>query len=190
MLYHYVSSLQRVRMFPTETNFFELLAYSKDLTQKKNIIRFITKSQYNVVKNIAKKILNGDVHLKNIQFRILKNKKLFLRKLSDGKIKIKYLPRECSTVCYIIKLGLEHYETRTKISTCACRKMGKNRRQNSRERSVSEISSSNEYSSYEDEASEFSDKESENSARVGEDSNPETVSDVSFSCSGAKEESI
>ena len=55
MLYHYVSSLLGVRMFPTETNFFELLAYSKDLTQKKNIIRFITKSQYNMIKNIAKK---------------------------------------------------------------------------------------------------------------------------------------
>ena len=79
-------------MFPTETNFFELLAYSKDFTQKKNIIRFITKSQYNVIKNIAKKTLNGDIHLTNIQFHILKNKKLFLRKLSEGKIKIKYLP--------------------------------------------------------------------------------------------------
>ena len=176
-------------MFPNETNFFELLAYSKDLKQKKNIIRCITKSQYNVIKNIAKKILNEDIHLTNIQFRILKNKKLFLRKLSEGKIKINYLPRECSTVCYIIKLGLEHYETRAKISTRTYRKMGKNRRQNSRERSFSEISSSDEYSSYE-EASEFSDKESENSARVGENSNPETVSDVSFSCSGEEEESI
>ena len=72
-------------MFPKETNFFELLAYAKDLKQKKNIIRFITKSQYNVIINIAQKILNGDIHLKNIQFRILKNKKLFLRKLSEGK---------------------------------------------------------------------------------------------------------
>ena len=176
-------------MFPIETNFFELLAYSKDLTQKKNIIRFITKSQYNVIKNIAKNILNGDIHLTNIQFRILKNKKLFLRKLSEGKIKINYLSQECSTVCYIIKLGLEHYETHAKISTHTYRKMGKNRRQNSRERSFSEISSSDEYSSYE-EASEFSDKESENSTRTGENSNPETVSDVSFSCSGEEEESI
>ena len=112
-------------MFPTETNFFELLAYSKDLTQKKNIIRFITKSQYNVIQKIAQKILNGDIYLKNIQFRTLKNKKLFLRKLSEGKIKINYLHRECSTVCYIIKLGLEHYETHTKISTRTYRKDGK-----------------------------------------------------------------
>ena len=173
-------------MFPNETNFFELLAYSKDLKQKKNIIRCITKSQYNVIKNIAKKILNEDIHLTNTQFRILKSNKLFLRKLSKGKIKINYLPRECSTVCYIIKLGLEHNETLTKISTRTYRKMGKNRRQNSCERS---FSSSDEYSSYE-EASEFSDKESENSARVGENSNPETVSDVSFSYSGEEEESI
>ena len=68
--------------------------------------------------------------------------------------------------------------------------MGKNRRQNSCERSFSEISSSDEYSSYKEEASEFSDKESENSAMVGENSKPETVSDVSFSCSGEEEECI
>ena len=79
-------------MFPAKTNFFELLAYAKDLKQKKNIIQFITKSQYNVVKNIAQKILNGDIHLTNIQFCILKNKKLFLRNLSEGKIKINCLP--------------------------------------------------------------------------------------------------
>ena len=44
------------------------------------------------MKNIAKKLLNGGIHLSRIQFHILKNKKKFLRKLSQGKIKIKDLP--------------------------------------------------------------------------------------------------
>ena len=61
-------------MFPSENNFLQLLAYAKDQKQKKKIIRFINKSQFKVVKNIAQKILNGDIHLKNNQFRILKNK--------------------------------------------------------------------------------------------------------------------
>ena len=30
-------------------------------------------------KNIAKKILNGDIHLKKVQFKIFKKKKVFLR---------------------------------------------------------------------------------------------------------------
>ena len=77
-------------MFPAENNFLQLLAFAKDQKQKKNIlIRFINRSQLKVVKNIAQKILNGDIHLKNKDFHILKNKKLFLRKLSQGKIKIK-----------------------------------------------------------------------------------------------------
>ena len=178
-------------MFPSENNFFELLAYSKDLKQKKNIIRFITRSQYNVIKNIAKQLLNGNFHLKTFQFRILKNKKLFLRKLSQGKIKINYLPRECTTICYIVKLALENYETHAEVSTRTYRKMGKNRRQNSSKRSVSDISSSDEYTSYEEEEEEscFSDRESENSTRDGENTVPERTSDVPFSSTGEEEES-
>ena len=97
-------------MFPSENNFLQLLAYTKDQKQKKKIIRFINKSQFKVVKNIAQKILNGDIHLKNNQFRILKNKKLFLRKLSQGKIKITDLCREYIVVSYIVKLAIQQYE--------------------------------------------------------------------------------
>ena len=92
-------------MFPPDKFFFELLAYAKDQKQKKNILKFTNKSQYKVIQNIAKKLLNGDIQLKNIQFCILKNKKLFLRKLSQGKIKIKDLHWEFYIVCYIVKLA-------------------------------------------------------------------------------------
>ena len=50
-------------MFHSERNFFQLLAYAKDQKQKKKIIKFINKSQFNIIKNISKKILNGDIHL-------------------------------------------------------------------------------------------------------------------------------
>ena len=179
-------------MFLTDKFFFELLAYAKDQKQKKNILKFTNKSQYKVFKNIAKKFLNGDIQVKNIQFRILKNKKLFLRKLSQGKIKIKDLYWEYYIVCYIVKFGLEHYETHLKISTCTYRKVGKNRRQYTHERSVSEISSSEEYSeecfsSKEDSC--VSGEESKKSVRIGENSINERNSDVSFSQSGEEEES-
>ena len=75
-------------MFPSERNFFQLLAYAKDQKQKKKIIKFINKSQFNTIKNISKKILNGDIHLQKVEFHILKKKKTFLRNLSEGKIKI------------------------------------------------------------------------------------------------------
>ena len=171
-------------MFPAENNFLHLLAFAKDQKQKKNIIRFIDRSQLKVVKNIAQKILNGDIHLKNKEFHILKNKKLFLRKLSQGKIKITDLPREHTVVCYIVKLALQHNEICPKISSCPCRKMGKNRRQYSCERSVSEISFSDECfsssSSEEEEDSYFSDEESEKPGRFGDRCVPERNSDVSF----------
>ena len=74
-------------MFPSEIFFFELLAYAKDQKQNKNIIRFINKSQLNVIKNIAKKILNGGIHLSRIQFHILKNKKNFFTEIIARKNK-------------------------------------------------------------------------------------------------------
>ena len=79
-------------MFPSERSFFQLLAYGKDKKQKKKIIKFINKSQFNIIKNILKKILNGDIHLQKVQISILRKKKTFLRNLSEGKIKIKDLP--------------------------------------------------------------------------------------------------
>ena len=173
-------------MFPTDKNFFKLLAYAKDQKQKKNILKFTKKSQYKVIQNIAKKLLNGDIQLKIIQFHILKNKKLFLQKLSQGKIKIKDLHRELYIVCYIVKLGLEYYETHSKISTCTYRKVEKNRRQYTRERSVGEISSSEGYSEEcfsSEEDSCISGEESEKSTRFGKNS------DVSFSHSREEDES-
>ena len=175
-------------MFPADKIYFELLAYVKDQKQKKNILKFKNKSQYKVIQNIAKKLLNGDIQLKNIQFCILKNKTLFLRKLSQGKIKIKDLHREFYIVCYIVKLGLEHYETHSKIGTRTYQKVGKNRRQYTRERSVSEISSSEEcseehFSTEEEEDTFVSGEESDKSTRFGKNS------DVSFSQSGEEEES-
>ena len=180
-------------MFPAENNFLQLLAFAKDQKQRKNIIRFINRSQLKVVKNIAQKILNGDIHLKNKEFHILKNKKLFLRKLSQGKIKITDLPREYTVVCYIVKLALQHNEICPKISSHPCRKMGKNRRQYSCKRSVSEISFSDKCfstSSSEEEDSYFSDEESEKPGRFGDRCVPERNSDVSFSNSREEGESI
>ena len=174
-------------MFPSENNFLQLLAFAKDQKQKKNIIRFINKSQLKVVKNIAQKILNRDIHLKNKEFHFLKKKKLFLRKLSQGKIKITDLCREYIVVSYIVKLAIQQYETYPKISSRPCRKMGKNRRQYSCERSVSEISSTEEY--FTSEESNSSGEESEKSAGFGENSAPETNSDVSFPNSGEEDES-
>ena len=169
--------------------FFELLAYAKDQKQKKNIIRFINKSQLNVIKNIAKKLLNGGIHLSRIQFHILKNKKKFLRKLSQGKIKIKDLPQEYTIVCYIKKLGLEHYETYPKISSRTCRKVGENRRQYSCERSNSEISSSEECILSEESCFSCGESEIEKSTRIRETSIAERESDASSSHSGEEEES-
>ena len=177
-------------MFPSENNFFELLGYGKDKKQKKNIIKCINKSQFNVLKNISKKILNGDFQLRKIQFRILKNKKTFLRKLSEGKIKIKDLSREDTIICFIVRLALEHNEKRSKISSRTDRKVGKNWRQTFCKRSVSEVSSSEEYFSSHESCYSSEESEVEEPERVGESSITEKESDVSFSTGGEEEESI
>ena len=178
-------------MFPSENYFFQLLAYAEDHKQKRNIIKFINKSQLNTLKQISKKILNGEIPLNNVQYRGLERRKLFLRRLSKGKIRNTDLLRNFITVCYIVKISLKHYEKRPKISSRTCGKVGKNRRQYSRETSVSDISYSEEcFSSDESHfPGDESEVESEKSERFRETTSDEKNSDVSFSHSGEEEQS-
>ena len=169
--------------------FFQLLAYAKDQKQKKKI-KFLNTSQFYIIKNISKKILNGDIHLQKVEFHILKKKKTFLQNLAEGKIKIKDLPQYCTIVYHIVKLGLQQYEKHSKISSGTHRKMGKNRRQNSCQRSISEVSSSDECISSEESYISCEESEIEKSTRMGEISTSESKFDVSFSNSGEEEESI
>ena len=173
-------------MFPSENNFFELLAYSKDQEQKKNIVKFINKSQLKILQKITNKLLNGNIKLTKIQFRILKNKKQFLRKLSEGKVKNKDLQKEYIIICFIVKLALEHNEICSKISSRTNRKVGKNRSKYSCKRSVSESSFSDEqqyitsdgYISTEESSDSDRNSEIEQSVRFGETSINNTKSDV------------
>ena len=112
-------------MFPSENYFFQLLAYAKDHKQKRNITKFINKSQLNTLKQISKKILNGEIPLNNVQYRGLERRKLFLRRLSKGKIRNTDLLHNFITVCYIVKISLKHYEKCPKISSRTCGKVGK-----------------------------------------------------------------
>ena len=82
-----MSNYQGVRMFNSNKNFLELLAYSKDNNQKKNLIKIITKPQFNLLKNFTKKLLNGDISLKKIQVRILQRKKTFFKETVSRKDK-------------------------------------------------------------------------------------------------------
>ena len=74
-------------MFPTENNFLQLLAFAKDQKQKKKITRFINRSQLKVVKNIAQKILNGEIHLKNKEFHFFEEQETFFKEIIPRKNK-------------------------------------------------------------------------------------------------------
>ena len=74
-------------MFPAENNFLQLLAFAKDQKQKKNIIRFINRSQLKVVKNIAQKILNGDIHLKKQGLSYFEEQETFFKEIIPRKNK-------------------------------------------------------------------------------------------------------
>ena len=168
-------------MFPEENYFLQLLAYAKDKKQKKNIIKFTNKSQLNVLKNIAKNLLTGDIPLKKLQFNHLKKNKVFLRKLAQGKIKPRELSQQHIIICYIAKIALEHNESRSEVSPRTYRKVGKVRREHSCERSYSENDSSEESISTEESCYSSEDIESDKSTRFGEETIPENITDVSFS---------
>ena len=56
-------------MFPKDNYFLQLLAYGRDKSQKYHIIKFINKSQYYLLKKIAKNILEGVIPLKKNQLK-------------------------------------------------------------------------------------------------------------------------
>ena len=114
-------------MFPKDNYFLQLLAYGRDKSQKYHIIKFMNKSQYYLLKKIAKNILEGVIPLKKNQLKHLGNSKIFIRKLAEGKVKNSDLLRYYTITCYIVKIALEHYETHSKISTSSNRKMGRNK---------------------------------------------------------------
>ena len=74
-------------MFPAENNFLQLLAFAKDQKQKKHIIRFINRSQLKVVKNIAQKILNRDIHLKKQGISYFEEQETFFKEIIPRKNK-------------------------------------------------------------------------------------------------------
>ena len=74
-------------MFPAENNFLQLLALAKDQKQKKNIIRFINRSQLKVVKNIAQKILNRDIHFKKKGISYFEEQETFFKEIIPRKNK-------------------------------------------------------------------------------------------------------
>ena len=79
--------------------------------------KFINKSQYYLLKKIATNILEGVIPLKKNQLKHLRNSKIFIRKLAEGKIKKSELLHYYTITCYIVKIALEYYETHSKIST-------------------------------------------------------------------------
>ena len=94
-----------------------------------------------MLKKIATNILEGVIPLKKNQLKHLRNSKIFIRKLAEGKVKKSELLRYYTITCYIVKIALEHYETHSKINTSSNRKVGRNRRRECCERSFSENSS-------------------------------------------------
>ena len=65
-------------MFPKDNYFLQLLAYGRDKSQKYHIIKFINKSQYYLLKKIAKNILEGVIPLKKNQLKHLRKTQKYL----------------------------------------------------------------------------------------------------------------
>ena len=74
-------------MFPTDKIYFELLAYAKDQKQKKNILKFTNKSQYKVIQNIAKKIIEWRYSVKKYSISYFKKQKTFFKEIISRKNK-------------------------------------------------------------------------------------------------------
>ena len=132
-------------MFPRENYFLQFLAYGKDKKQKYYIIKHINKFQYNLLRKIAVNILTGEIPLNKTQLQQLKNFKLVIRQLSEGKLKLCKLTNNYCIIVYMVKISLQYYEACSKISTSSNRRVGKSESKRYEfKRSTSSTSESNE----------------------------------------------
>ena len=74
-------------MFPKDNYFLQFLAYGRDKSQKYHIIKFIKKSQYYLLKKIAKNILEGVIPLKKKSIETSRKLKNIYKKISRRKSK-------------------------------------------------------------------------------------------------------
>ena len=74
-------------MFPAENNFLQLLAFAKDQKQKKNIIRFINRSQLKVVKKYCSEDIERRYSFKKQGISYFEEQETFFKEIIPRKNK-------------------------------------------------------------------------------------------------------
>ena len=133
-----------------------------------NILKYMSSSQYNSLKQIALNILTGKIPLTTSQYNKLSSHKLFIRKLARSRVSKTFISTKSKVIYTLVNIALKHNAACSKVSTSKNRRLVKKKRQQyeGSETSDSEYSSTSESSNISSESSNIS--SSNTSARIRE----------------------
>lgn len=130
--------------FKKEILFLQLIAKNEEKKQTISLLKQITKNQYNILKNIAFKILTKQIIINKSDYKRLSLDKSFIRKLGNKKVTTKVLIKHLKTVQHLVNIVIRKYAAHTKIGFSSSRRMGKNKKQKFKRNKTNSDSDSNE----------------------------------------------
>lgn len=129
---HFVFSIHNDKMgiFKKNIDFFKLLAKNKNKNQNLLLLKHLNRTQYNILKRIAKDILQEVIPITKKEFNKLSPHAKFIRKLANNSDKVKNFKSYTYVIQEMIKIALKEHEVYADISFGSNRRMGKDKNKN------------------------------------------------------------
>ena len=98
-----------------------------------NILKYMSSSQYNSLKQIACNILTGKIPLTTSQYNKLSSHKLFIRKLARSRVSNTFISRKSKVIYTLVNIAFKHHAACSKVSTSKNRRLVKKKDNNMKE---------------------------------------------------------
>jgi hypothetical protein len=92
-----------------ERHFLNFVANETNYKQVKSILRLVNRSQYMVLREITRNILQGTIDLQSSTLELLQKRKSFIRQLDVGKVSEQELATNSDVLGEIVHLGLQYH---------------------------------------------------------------------------------
>ena len=95
-----------------------------------NILKYMSSSQYNSLKQIALNILTGKIPLTTFQYNKLSSHKLFIRKLARSRVSKTFISRKSKVIYTLVNIALKHHAACSKVGTSKNGRLVKKKKDN------------------------------------------------------------
>ena len=128
ILYHLLGDSARKMTSLKQDYFLHLLAYSNNKKQLLAVLKNLNNDEKVKLSSISSDILQERLPITAYQFKALLPYKVFIRKLSTGRVSVALLCRNLTTISKISEIYLKHNESCKETGASAYRRMGKDKK--------------------------------------------------------------